>query len=88
MTKRKRTSFENKIKNDDIIDNSLTEFFDRFFLKQKDLLKKEVTATIIGNNLIINCSNKSIATELIMKSRELTAILKEKNRILDKIIIK
>lgn len=88
VTKRKRNYFENKTKDDDAVDGILAEFFDSFFSKQKDLLKREITTNTSGNNLIIICSNKIIANELLMKSRELLAMLKEKNRVFDKIIIK
>lgn len=88
VTKRRKDYFKNKTKDDEKIDSALEEFFNRYFFKEKELLKKEVEAIISGNNLIINCSNKIIANELIMKSRELAIILKEKDLILDKIIIK
>ncbi len=88
LAKKRKDYFKNKTKDDETIDSALEEFFNRYFFKEKELLKKEVIANISGSNLIISCSNKIIANELIMKSRELTIILKEKGIELDKIIIK
>lgn len=80
--------FKNKIKRKNEINSSLEEFFDVFFAKEKDLFRKEVIMDISGNNLIINTPNKIVANELVMRSGELTRILKNKNLLFDRIIIK
>lgn len=88
IAKKRIDLFKNKIKQEDAAENSLDEFLDIFFAKEKDLLRKEITMNISGNNLIINTPNKIIANELAMRSGELTRILKNKNLLFNRIIVK
>lgn len=88
IAKKRIDLFKNKIKQEDAAESALDEFLDIFFMKEKDLLRKEITMDISGNNLIINTSNKIIANELAMRSGELTRIFKNKNLLFDRIIVK
>lgn len=88
IAKKRIDLFKNKIKQEDAAESVLDEFLDIFFAKEKDLLRKEITMDISGNNLIINTPNKIIANELAMRSGELTRILKNKNLLFDRIIVK
>lgn len=88
IAKKRIDLFKNKIKQEDTAENAMEEFFDIFFAKEKYLFRKEITTDILGNNLIINAPNKTVANELAMRSGELTRILKNKNLLFDRIIIK
>ena len=86
---KKKESYFKKITERSLMTNeALNEFAEIFFPQEKIFLIKEITLSVSGDSLIIHSSNKTIANELLMKSKELVAIFKSKIILFNKVIIK
>lgn len=86
--KKRKDFFKNRTVKEDDVSKAIEKFLDVFFKKEKKMFKNDMTTNIFGNSLIINTGNKIMANELVVKSRELMLVLKNKNLLFDKIIIK